>query len=209
MSLLGLLELREEMSHRGGEEARSSVLITKALRIVGSEMRDEGDDCFANDGILRLPMLEDVVADHVVVGVHELFGEEERRVSSGRFRLVSEKSWTYHLSVVKQSFEDEQTSVDALGGWRPESTDGLVEHSSVDLVSLLLISTRPWRLDFEAGGDEKSGSFSEEELQEGEVIRRAECQHLSSKRVKRRERDQGRTRGSRSEDQIDWRRAGT
>lgn len=72
MSLLGLLKLREKMSHRGGEEARSSVLIAEALRVVGGEMRDEGDDCFSNDGVLGLSMLKDVVADHVVVGVHEL-----------------------------------------------------------------------------------------------------------------------------------------
>lgn len=46
--------------------------------------------------------------------------------------------------------------MDTLRRWRPESADGLVEHPSVDLVPLLLVSTRPWRLDLEAGSDEES-----------------------------------------------------
>jgi len=84
MSLLRLLELREKVSHRRGEEARSSVLIAEALRVVGGEMRDESDDGFAHDGVLGFSVLEDVVADHVVVGVHELMRRDEGRDGTGR-----------------------------------------------------------------------------------------------------------------------------
>lgn len=160
VSLLRLLELREEMPHTGREEARSSVLIAEALRIVGSEMGDERDNSLTDDCVLGLAVLEDVVADHVVVGVHELRkkgknGGRVVRLPRSRFERRAGNP-TDHLSVVEESFEDEQTSVYTFRRWCPETADGLVEHPPVNLIPLLLISSRPRRLDLEATGDEKS-----------------------------------------------------
>jgi hypothetical protein len=69
------LQLSKQIPHTRRQEAharRRSPLIRKALRIISGHVRDEGDDHLPNDAVLRLLVLEDEVADVVVMGVHEL-----------------------------------------------------------------------------------------------------------------------------------------